>query len=400
MISQAMPTNNVGVEPESGFNIAEHAVAMSPIMLVITARAVDVRCVERLSLIREMIAPAGVINSALDDLVAQGHLAELVGDGSGRLAATERGRLHLAMALRAKVLPKSWADLRCLLIAHALGVTVEGGRRKGLAKPDGLRAAILDQAFELKLKGAMTTARLRSALAVVALERAFGNKVKASLGTGAGLSPKAGRLLAGQLSKAPRDFGTDGRLVAALAAEQVGAASIEFEALRTAVMIRFVGGSARLPATKVARAKVAVPTQSPAANDRVPVLSPPQLTPVPSQAKPAAQVPDASSRPAASNRPDLAGFADAVKAIAKLCGEGWSGSRKSYIADVWEGVKSRFTSWGLTEVEFKSMLAEAHRTGHIVLANADLKTKDNAARLAASAIVYKNTVWHFVRVED
>jgi hypothetical protein len=111
-------------------------------------------------------------------------------------------------------------------------------------------------------------------------------------------------------------------------------------------------------------------------------------------------VPDLSARPAASNRPDLMGFADSIKAIAKLRGEGWSGSRKSYIADVWEEVKVRFTSWGLTEVEFKSMLAEAHRTGHIVLANADLKTKDNAARLAASAIVYKNTVWHFVRVED
>jgi hypothetical protein len=370
---------------------------------LLLARAAESKGAARAEFLRDLTPLVSAVEARLAALVAE----QLLQDTGVRVQLTVAGRERLQGAMGTKTLPKDgpkhWDDMRGLLLAQALGVKPEIARRKALAKPDGLRAAILDQAFDLKLKGAMTTARLRAALAIVALERAFGNKVKAGLGTGTGLSPKAGRVLAGQLSKAPRDFGTDSRLVAALAAEQSGAASTEFEALRAAVLVRFVGVAASPAAAKVTRAK-ATPATAPAANDRTPVLSPVPLTPTPIQVpmppKSVAHAPDLTSRPPASNRPDLAGFADAIKAIAKLRAEGWSGSRKSYIADVWDGVKTRFTSWGLTEVEFKSMLAEAHRTGHIVLANADLKTKDNAARLAASAIVYKNTVWHFVRVED
>ena len=53
-----------------------------------------------------------------------------------------------------------------------------------------------------------------------------------------------------------------------------------------------------------------------------------------------------------------------------------------------------------TEIEFKCMLAEEHRLGRLVLATADLKDKRNLLALEASVIAYKNTVWHFLRVED
>src|SRR5690606_14122485 len=130
------------------------------------------------------------------------------------------------------------------LIARALGMEGEAlARLKRLAKPDGLRAAILQRAFGLKIRGAASAARLRQALAVVALERAFGNTLKGSVGTRTGLSAKAGRLLAGQLSRKPRDFGTDSRLVAALAAEQVGAFQTDADALRTAILRNFVAQS-------------------------------------------------------------------------------------------------------------------------------------------------------------
>ena len=56
--------------------------------------------------------------------------------------------------------------------------------------------------------------------------------------------------------------------------------------------------------------------------------------------------------------------------------------------------------WGLSEIEFKDMLAGAHRAGPLVLASADLKNKKNIKEFENSAILYKNTVWHFVRVED
>ena len=38
--------------------------------------------------------------------------------------------------------------------------------------------------------------------------------------------------------------------------------------------------------------------------------------------------------------------------------------------------------------------------GAIVLANADLKDKKSMKDIESSAVPYKNTVWHFVRVDD
>jgi len=100
-----------------------------------------------------------------------------------------------------------------------------------------------------------------------------------------------------------------------------------------------------------------------------------------------------------SSRPDLAEFARAVKMAAAGRAEGWSGSRKAFISHVWDAIRAREASWGLSEIEFKCMLAEAHRAGALVLANADLKDKKNMREIELSAVPYKNTVWHFVRVE-
>ena len=80
--------------------------------------------------------------------------------------------------------------------------------------------------------------------------------------------------------------------------------------------------------------------------------------------------------------------------------EGWPGNRKAFISHVWTAVQEAHPEWGLTDIEFKAMLAEAHRTGHVVLANADLKDKRSMKDLQDSAVAYKNTVWHFVRVES
>ena len=78
------------------------------------------------------------------------------------------------------------------------------------------------------------------ALAGVALQRAFNNQLSAGLAGKGGLPAKAGRLLAGQLSRSPRDFGTDTRLIAALAAEHIGAKQTDLDGLRRAVLARFL----------------------------------------------------------------------------------------------------------------------------------------------------------------
>ena len=67
---------------------------------------------------------------------------------------------------------------------------------------------------------------------------------------------------------------------------------------------------------------------------------------------------------------------------------------------MWETLRADRPEWSLTEIEFKCMLTEAHRCGLLVLANADLKDKRDLKELQESAVSYKNTIWHFIRVED
>ena len=273
-------------------------------------------------------------------------------------------------------LPRAWDHLHHVrLIAKALGLEREPAKRLAvLATPEGLRAAIVQCAFGLKIKGVATPSRLRAALAAVALERAFGNQIKAGLSGKLGLSAKAERLLAAQLAKKSRNFGTDARLIAALAAEQAGAAQADADALRLAVLRRYLVVEEKPAPRPRSAAKVAV------MRPRVVVETPPAPPPQPS-------------------RPDLAGFAQDVRQHASTCAEGWPGNRKAYISRVWHVVRERRAEWGLTEIEFKCMLAEAHRAGSLALANADLKDESNIKELQDSAVVYKNAVFHFVRVD-
>ena len=313
----------------------------------------------------------------------------LAGISRSRVELTDAGREIVERELGGRPLPRAWGEIRDVrLIARALGLEAEATARiKRLAKPDGLRAAILQRAYGLRIKGAPSPARLRQLLAVVALERAFGNTLKGSLGARTGLSAKAGRLLAGQLSHRPRDFGTDSRLVAALAAEHAGAFQTDADALRTALLRSFV---AQLlapvspgPATEIRTRPATGNRESKPDRAPVPIVHPP-----------------ARPRPPAANRPDLNGFADVVRSAASTRADGWPGNRRAFISHVWQVIQQEYPDWGLTDIEFKAMLAEAHRTGHVVLANADLKDKKSLKDLQESAVAYKNTVWHFVRVES
>jgi hypothetical protein len=365
--------------------------AASAINLLVLARAAIENGATQAEIVRDLapyvshkLAPAAwrdTVSRTIAALAMQG----FAGVTRNRVELTAAGRDAVQNELGGKPLPRGWGEIRDVrLIARALGLEGETAARiKRLAKPDGLRAAILQRAYGLKIRGAPSPARLRQALAVVALERAFGNTLKGSIGQRTGLSAKAGRLLAGQLSHRPRDFGTDSRLVAALAAEQVGAFQTDADALRTAILRNFVSQS-------FSPAGVVQELSPKPANDQGTAPAQPAIT-APGQAR---------ARPAAANRPDLNGFAEVVRRAASARAEGWPGNRKAYISHVWKDVQATYPEWGLTEIEFKAMLAEAHRTGHIVLANADLKDKRSLKELQDSAVAYKNTVWHFIRVEN
>lgn len=328
--------------------------------------------------------------AALGALVARG----LADEKRGRFTATERGhaRADDHLVLRKSVSLGPWPEVRdTQLIARALGLEGESTPKlKALGTPEGLRALVVQQAFGLPRRLKTTPARLRGELALVALERAFGNKIKSGLGAGTGLSAKAGRALAAQLSRRPREFGSDSRLIAALAAEQVDAAQPTLDVLRAAIMKRFVseildGGSVpaapELHAQSTGAPRPAVVRQGvnppPAANDSAPA---------------------SGSMPTV--RPDLDEFAAEVQRRAAPVAEGWPGNRKAFISLVWPSIRDGRPEWGLSDIEFKCMLVEAHRAGRLALATADLKNKNNIKDIQDSAISYMNTVWHFVRVED
>ncbi len=314
---------------------------------------------------------------AIGNFTAQG----LVSEAKGRLTITAGG-LRSAEGLIAPipVAKTTWETLRNhALLMRALGLAHSSTTlAKAIERTDGLAAFVLQRHFGLPLSRAMSHNDLRAELAVIALERAFGNKIKTGLGKGSGLAGSTARLLAGQLFAKPREFSSDGKLVRALAAEVAGAANDTDEALRLAVLRRLTG-----PADD-------------SGEDDADELSPP-VSRAPKAANDAAPL---SSTPPKIAAPCMSEFASAVIDAARPISEGWPGNRKAFISRVWQSIRVARREWELTEIAFKSMLAEAHRSGQLVLATADLKDKSSLRDLEDSKILYKNTVWHFVRVED
>ncbi len=331
-------------------------------------------------LVSNRLSP-GEWRSAVDGAVARLDACELVREHRGRLRASETGAGAVAHFLGEKEAhARAWSEQRDVwLVAKAL--ELDAGKptiRKALARPEGLSALIVQKAFGLAMRQALSPSKLRAALALVALERAFGDNVKSGLKTpkGSALSAKAGRVLAGQLLQSPRELSTDGRLVAALSADLTGTARPEIEMMRLALLRRLANAapSAGNDAVKTNGAPAALRAAQPAAAQAVSTDEP--------------------------QRPGLTQFSAGVLNAARNHAEGWPGSRKAFISQVWKAIRTSHPEWGLSEIEFKDMLAGAHRAGQLVLTGADLKNKQNIKDLEDSAILYKNTVWHFVRVED
>ncbi len=318
---------------------------------------------------------------AVETATAQLDAAGLVREHRGRLRASEDGAAAVASFLgEQEAHARAWSEQRDIwLVAKALGI--DAGKqtlRKALSRPEGLSALVVQKAFGLAMRQALSPSKLRAALALVAVERAFGDNVKSGLKTqkGTALSAKAGRVLAGQLLQSPREHSTDGRLIAALSAELTGAARAEIDVMRLALLRRLAGAT---PATQPATART---------NGAAAVAQSPRVAPAQSVSAQEGQ------------RPGLTQFSAGVLNVAREHAEGWPGNRKAFISQVWKAIRTSHPEWGLSEIEFKDMLAGAHRAGQLVLTGADLKNKQNIKEFEDSAILYKNTVWHFVRVED
>src|SRR5262245_42197567 len=246
-------------------------------------------------------------------LLSEGALSE----ADGHLQVTHAGAEAARRFLGGRgALPRAWSELRDVrLIAKALGLERLAGKDlKALARADGLSAGIVQVAWNLKIKGLATPARLRATLATLALERAFGNQLGASLSGKSALPAKAQRLLAAQLARNRRNFGTDRRLIAALAAEHLGVKPGDLDALRRALLGRFFADVLG-EAGEVVRA-------APRGPARLEVL------PRPAPAPPSS----------VGARPDLPLFVLEARRQAARLAEGWIGNRRAYISHVWRAL--------------------------------------------------------------
>lgn len=312
----------------------------------------------------------------------------LVSESRGRMSATAAGMAAadpLAPLVKGGIARASWGEVRDMLVIQVLRMTPTPAVVKALMRPEGVAGLVLQRHFSIHPNRVLSMTDLRSALAVVALERAFGNKIKTGLAKGSGLPGKAGRLLAGQLFKSPREIASDGKLATALAGEVLGLKEVTVETLKTALVkrltIRADGPSAGGAAAGASGASVAAAIFPD--NDEAPL-----------------KTHGAPLRAVVYTPPDMDEFCAAVLDAARPVSEGWPGNRKAFISLVWQAIRNSRPNWGLTQVAFKSMLAEAHRAGRLELVGADLKDGRDLRSLEDSKILYKNTVWHFVRVED
>jgi hypothetical protein len=316
----------------------------------------------------------------------------LLTEAKGRLTASPKGhQVAEALLAPARASGDTWAEIKTALVMRALQAGDTPAIRKALQRVEGLAALVLQHHFGKLTARVQSPADLRSELAIIALERAFGNKIKTGLGKGAGLPAKPGRVLAGQLFKQPREIGSDGKLILQLACEIAGSREHSLEALELAVLrgLTTPKDASEAPAAP-ARPQRSESAQRPAraspapkpANDRIPLqgLAPPATRPL--------------------SPPDMTEFCRAVIDAARPVAEGWPCNRKAFISLVWKAIRNTRPDWGLSETAFKGMLAEAHRSGKIELATADLKDGRDLKSLEDSKILYKNTVWHFVRVQD
>ena len=248
-----------------------------------------------------------------------------------------------------------WAELRDVhLVARALDISGEPRRRRSLMAGDGLRRAVLEKAFGVRFKDNLGYPSLRDALARLALRR----------GTVAGdaavatnlLKPRDRRLQAASLlvgrSRSPI---SDSQLVAAIAAEQLGARGTSPAALRLELLRRHLAGDGFA---------------------------------------------DTLIEPPRRRRFDLGEFLAEVRNFARQLAQGWQGNRRALISRVFPALAGAHPDWGLDVNDFKSLLAEAHRAGRLHLVNADLRDRGIVGELQASAVAYHNMILHFIRVED
>ena len=273
---------------------------------------------------------------------------------------TENSQARILEFLQISRLPKlAWHEIRDgYLTALALNLAPNGKLAVRLLSAEGLRAAIIIDHFNLPYDIATASLeQIRVGLATVAEQRGLTSGIRTTPIHEKNLSHKEAVMMGAKLLKSRHVVESDGELFACLAAELVGAMNESASELRQMLFRQLI--SAR------------------------------ESSELPKRITPILEAP-----------PELSEFTCEVKTIAANSAVGWPGNKRAFISHVWRDLKAKFPHWNLDREGFKEMILNAQRAGLLRLTIADLRDKSNVEDVAESRIAYKNSEWHFIRVEE
>lgn len=315
----------------------------------------------------------------------------------GRLKVTHQGQKEALYFIGAPKLPtRNWKDLQSIfLTAKSLNIKSRVLRTlKPLKTADGLRAAIIKTYYDLPIKSEIpTVTQIRNALAVNTINETFDIPQKKQAKANSRVPEKLALFLASQKLRRPRSIETSNQLLSFLAAEAVGSVQPDAKALRLQLLRQLM-----------------IPKDANDAN--ISNISAPKSSMRPTYTntnyKKAQQTqsemclaikPDAE---AGLDLIDLKSFSNIVLEFAKPHATGWQGNKRAFVSHVWNSMRAekQNLSLNIDKNQFKTMLADAHRAGHLMLGIADLRDKENMTDIQESAIRYKNTEWHYIRMKD
>ncbi len=290
---------------------------------------------------------------------------------------TENCPERAANFLQTSRLPKApWHEIRDgHLIALALGLTPTSHLVSRLVSAEGLRSAVLTGHFNLPYDIAtVTVEQLRFGLAKTAQDQGLTSGIRTTLIEKSDLSQKEAVMMGAKLLKSGHVVESDGELMACLAQEIVGAVNESAAELRQMLFRQLISSkeSSEVMAN-VHNGEQAGALTGAALGTR-----------------------QGNSEPI----PPLPEFTHLVLKIAQDIAIGWPGNKRAFISHIWRDLSASFPFWGINEDEYKEMILNAHRAGLLRLAIADLRDKTNVEDVAQSCITYKNSEWHFVRVDD
>ena len=299
------------------------------------------------------------IETTLTNLSEQGYTQPV---SSSRYQLSDRGGEHILDALNLKTLPPrlQWQTLKNTdWIAHALTLpALSTETRKRLGEADGLRAAILQQGFDLPIAPFGTLTQARNALLWQHL-----------------CHPQTAERLQTQLPDLRQQVFNQGTVMAALLNDL----------LQTAKPLPWDKALSQLVA-KVAHAKRTSPDELRTAILRQAMTS--TASPSPST--------DTTTTPAPLS--DEA-FAELTLNAAKATQDGRLGDAKVFISRVWATLQQQHPDLTLSLEDFKQRLLTANQQRRLDLSRADLAYALDAHDVSASEINHLNSTFHFIRLD-